>query len=582
IFVKQQRTPIHSLAVLPLKNLSGDPKQEYFADGMTEELITSLARIEALRVISRTSVMEYKTTKKQLPDIAKELNVDAIVEGAVMRSGNRVRISAQLLQASTDTHLWAESYERDLSDILALQNEVAQSIAKEVQIKLTPQDHARLSKAPTVNPEAYQAYLRGMYYFNDAEQSEQNVRLGIQMFEKAVEFDPTFVHAFTELSMMHSYIVGTGFEISEEHLSKAKAAVDRAFILQPDLPEGHLALGYYHYWGRKDYEKALKEFAVAAKDLPNNTWVLLGISYVVRRQGNFQTSINNMKKALELNPKDAETAGDLAMSYTITRRYSEAEHYCDLTRFLAPDVARAYQISAFNDWLWHGTTTKSALILQKMPKKQETTWSMGDLFWQHLHERQYQAALERLSSISEVPFKSRAEFISRDELAGIVYQLMNQPVKARASFDRARLLLESELSKRPEDHRVHSSLGIVYAGLERKQDAIREAKFAIKLYPVLKDTYAAPYYVENLALVYVMTGEHELALDQIEYLLSIPSFFSVPLLQLDPRWDPLRNHPRYTQVIRNISSKQGTSGNSTTSDPKHTPANFLAVARVLL
>jgi tetratricopeptide (TPR) repeat protein len=149
-----------------------------------------------------------------------------------------------------------------------------------------------------------------------------------------------------------------------------------------------------------------------------------------------------------------------------------------------------------------------------------------------------------------VPFKSRAEFISRDELAGIVYQLMNESVKARASFDRARLLLESELRKRPEDHRVHSSLGIVYAGLERKQDAIREAKFAIKLYPVLKDTYAAPYYVENLALVYVMTGEHELALDQIEYLLSIPSFFSVPLLQLDPRWDPLRNHPRYTQVIQ--------------------------------
>ncbi|HSE42138.1 MAG TPA: protein kinase, partial [Acidobacteriota bacterium] len=313
---------IESIAVLPLKNLSDDPKQEYFSDGMTEELITTLARIESLRVISRTSVMEYKTAKRSLPQIAKELNVDAIVEGSVLQAGNRVRITAQLIHASTDRHLWAESYERDLSDILALQNEVARAIAEEIEIKLTPQDQERLAKAPTVRPEAYQAYLRGLEYSRSPEYSEENLRMSIEMFQRAAELDPKFALAYTELSIRHSGMVHLGYDISEDHMKKARAAIDQAFALQPNLPEGHLALGYYHYWGRKDYQLALKEFAIAAKDLPSNISVLSGIAYIQRRQGDFHTSIENMKRILELNPKAAEMARNVAMSCTLTRKYS--------------------------------------------------------------------------------------------------------------------------------------------------------------------------------------------------------------------------------------------------------------------
>lgn len=543
---------IESLAVLPLKNLSGDPKQEYFADGMTEELIAKLARISALRVISRTSVMGYKSVqKKSLPQIAKELNVDAILEGSVLHSGNRVRITAQLIDASNDKHLWAESYERDFADILSLQNEVASAVAREIQIKLTPHEQAHLANAPTVNPEAYQAYLRGLEYslIHSAEESEENARLAIQMLERAVELDPKFSLGYVELSMMHSVMVHMGYETGEKHLKNAKQAVNQAFALQPDLPEGHLALGWYHYLGHKDYPLALKEFNVASKDLPNNTLILSGIAFVRRRQGEFQKSIEIMTRVVELDPRNVQIVRTLGGIYTLTRRYSEAEYYYRLALSLSPDASFPYRYKAFNDWLWTGSIANSRATLEKMPKKQEITWSIGDWFWQYIYERNYQAALERLSSTSDVPFKDVAEFTPRVQLEGVTYRLMKQPKKALASFERARLLLEEEVRKRPEDPRVHSSLAIVYAGMERQKEAIHEGKLAIQLYPVSKDAFEGPTFVQNLAVVYVMTGEYDLALAQIEYLLSIPSFFSVHLLQLDPRFDPIRNHPRYAQLI---------------------------------
>lgn len=554
------RTPaekIESLAVLPLKNLSGDPKQEYFADGMTEELIAKLARISALRVISRTSVMEYKGIhKKSLPEIAKELNVDAIVEGSVLHSGNRVRITAQLVHAASDRHLWAESYERDMTDILALQNDVARSIAQEIQIKLTPDDQANLARAPTVHPEAYQAYLRGLEYSRIFGWSEQDGRLAIEMLERAAELDPKFALAYTELARTHSKMVLHGFDTGEKPLKKARAAVDRAFALQPDLPEAHLALGYYHYWGHKDYQLALKEFAIAGKDLPNNTLLLDGTASVQRRQGDFQASIENMRRAVALDPKNAGSAANIGFSYTVTRRYSEAERYYDRAISLAPDASFPYRMKAFNHWARDGSTKKARATLERMPEKQETTGSEGDWFWQEIYERNYQSALDRLSSTSEVPFKDVDEFIPRTLLEGVTYQLMKQPKKALASFDSAGLLLEGELRKRPEDPRVHSSLGIVYAGLGRQKDAIREGKLAVELYPVSRDALEGPAFVQNLALVYVMTGEYDLALDQIEYLLSIPSFFSVSLLRLDPRWDPVRNHPRCAQLVEKYQQER--------------------------
>ncbi|HSE40324.1 MAG TPA: protein kinase, partial [Acidobacteriota bacterium] len=328
---------IQSLAVLPLKNLSGDPKQEYFADGMTEELISKLARISALRVISRTSVMEYKgSQKKSLPEIAKELNVDAIIEGSVMQSGSRVRITAQLIHAPTDKHLWADSYERDLTDVLSLQNEVASTVAHEIQVKLTPQEKVQLESKPKVSPAAYEAYLRGINYVRRWPR-EEVLRLGITMLERAIEIDPNFEQAYTGLSMAHSRMYFDVYDNSKDRLAKAKNAVDRAFELEPDLPEGHIALGYYYYFCFRNYEKAFQEFSIAQKSIPNNPDLLMGFASIYKRQGNFPAALQWNKKLFELDPRNAVIVQELGLLYLRTGRYAEAEERFNLSISLAPD-----------------------------------------------------------------------------------------------------------------------------------------------------------------------------------------------------------------------------------------------------
>jgi len=543
---------IESLAVLPLKNISGDPEQEYFADGMTEELIATLARIESLRVISRTSVMEYKAAQKPLPQIAKELNVDAVIEGSVLQAGDRVRITAQLIHATTDRHLWSQSYERDLRDILSLQNEVAQTIAQEIRVTLTPHEQARLTGAPAVHPEAYQAYLRGMDYMNRPDYAEEETHLAVEMFQRATELDPGSALAFAGLSEAHSSMYHLGYDRTRGRLAKAKAAVDRSFQLQPRLPKAHVALAYYHYWGFNDYPLALQEFAAAEKDLPQDTTILEGIAFVRCRQGDFEGAIDSMKKVLDLSPRYALIASEIGLAYAPIRRYSEADRYFDLSISLAPDQLSSYQAKAFLYLQWNGETEKTRLVLEKMPKKQDS-YSELSWFWLEVFERKYPAALDRLSSSSVEFFEGASLFVPKPELVAFVHHLRKEPQLARASYDAARILLEKELKERPEDPRVHSSLGIVYAGLGYKNEAIREGKLAADLYPVSKDAYDGPARLADLALIYVMVGQYDAALDQIEHLLSIPSAISVSLLRLDPLWDPLRNHPRFQKLLEKYS-----------------------------
>ena len=545
-----RREAINSIAVLPLENLSGDPEQEYFADGMTDALISNLAKIEQLTVISRTSVMRYKGSDKSLPEIARELNVDSVVEGTVLRSGQRVRITAQLIEARRDRHLWADSYERNLSDILTLQNEVARAIAREIQVKLTPQEEERLAVTRQVNPDAYQAYLRGMDYARGPDSYlEENLRLAVQMFELAVKLDPNFALAYTDLSQAHSELYHLGHDRTEKRISEARKTVDQAFELQPELPEAHMALGYYYYWCHKEYDRALEELAIAEKGMPNNPRILKAIAFIRRRQGSFQAAADSLKRTFELSPQDSSLPSELGITYMWMRRYSEAERYYDRSISLAPNQVTAYQIKAWNYWLWEGATERARATLEQMPQKSDP---LSIYLWvqQELFERNYQAVLDRLSS---APMESlegwETIFIPKAQLAGLIYQLMNEPELARASYDAARILLEREVRQRPDDARIHSSLGIVYAGLGRKEEAIREGKLAVELYSISKDALGGPAHVRDLSYIYVMVGEYDAALDQIEYLLSIPCLLSVQMLRLDPRWDPLRNHPRFQQLL---------------------------------
>jgi tetratricopeptide (TPR) repeat protein len=405
-----------------------------------------------------------------------------------------------------------------------------------------------------VEPEAYQAYLRGRDYLTRPDYSEEETRLAVQMFQRAVEVDPNFAPGFAGLSESHSSMYHLGYDRTGERLSKAKAAVDRSFQLDPQLPQAHIALAYYYYWGFRDYPGALREFAAAEKSLPNHTTVLEGIGFVRCRQGDFEGSIEALKKVLELSPRSALIASELALTCIPVRRYQEAEHYLDLSISIAPDQLSSYLSKSLLYLQWNGDTKKARSVLEGMPKKKDpiSDWTW---FWLDVYERNYDQAIQNLSSSSSEVFEGPSLFVPKSELIALLHLLKSEHEAARESYDAARIVLEKELEQRQEDPRVHSSLGVIYAGLGRKEEAIREGKLAVDLFPVSMDAYDGPARIADLALIYCMVDEKEAALDQLELLLSIPSAMSVSLLQIDPLWDPLRNHPRFQALLQKYSSQ---------------------------
>jgi TolB-like protein/Flp pilus assembly protein TadD/tRNA A-37 threonylcarbamoyl transferase component Bud32 len=539
---------------LPFENL-GQPEDAYFAAGITEEITSRLAAVGGLGVISRTSAVQYNRTGKMMKQIGEDFGVGYVLEGTVrwdrdVEGKSRVRVTPQLIRVSDDTHLWSERYNRVIDDIFAVQSEIAEQIISQLDITLLEPERQALKAKPTENIEAYHAFLRGIDYSNRPDFSEEDLRLAVQMLQRAVELDSSFTLAYAELSYAHSQLYHFGYDRTEECLSKAKTAVDRALELQPELPEAHLALGNYYYYCLKDYDRALEELAIAGKGLPNNSKILETISYIQRRQGRFRESTAPLKKAFELSPQDASLLSNLGATYAALREYQEAERHYSRSISLAPDQSFAYWMKAWNYLLWEGKTERARATLEEMSHEHDQ-WPISYWFLLEVLEKDYQAALDRLSSSSIERWGLGYEVFPKAQLEGLVYQLMEKPELARASFDSARLILEGGVKKYPDDHRIHSSLGVVYAALGRKEDAIREGKLAVNLYPISKDALFGTRYVVDLVFIYVMVDEHDLAIDQIEYLLSIPCWeISVPYLRLDPRFDPLREHPRFKRLLK--------------------------------
>ncbi len=494
--------------------------------------------------------MEYKESKKKIPEIAKELNVDALVEGSVLQAGSRVRISAQLIHAATDQHLWAQSYERDLSDVLALQSEVATSIAQEIKIQLTPQEKAQLADTPRVNPGAYQSYLRGREYAYSGLTFE-STQLAIEMFQRAVQLDSSFVAAYAELAKSHSAIYHMGFDRTEKRRTRAKEALDHSLQLAPDSAETNIASGWYYYWARKDYGRALQEFTRAKEQAPNNPEPVWGIAFILRRKGDFEGTVEGLKKGLSLSPRFANRWAELGLTYEAMRRYQDAETCLDRAISIAPNETHHYTWKARNMLLGKADTQQAREILQDNPN----TFGVWERVWIELYDRNYEGALEQLRAAPFDVFKGwpadNAQYTPKSAMAGIIYLLSGRQELAHSSFKEARTLLEKELKEQPDDQRMQSCLGIALAGLGLKAEAIREGKRAVEIYPVSKDAHAAPFLVVNLAFIYALTGEEEAGIQELEYLLSIPTYeISVPLLRIDPRWDRLRKHPRFQDMLK--------------------------------
>jgi len=552
------------LVVLPFENL-GPADDEYFADGITDAITARLAGIHGLGVISRQSAMQYKDKEKSTPQIAQELRVNYILEGTVQRERpsdptGRVRIIPQLINASEDTHVWTEIYDDDMSEVFRLQSDVAEQVAQALDITLLePQRHA-LRSEPTENMEAYDYYLRGKEY-HQRSLLESDKRIAIQMYEKAVELDPTFALAYAQLSRDHVLMYWFYYDRNDARLALGKQAVDRALELNPDLPEAHLALGQYYYHGHLDYDRALEQFAIGRKIQPNNSGLLSYIGYVQRRQGKFEQALANFKKASELNPLSPISAWDVGTTFMYLRKYPEAERYYDRAISLAPDLSFAYYCKA---WLYlcsEGGTEKARAVLEEALqsiKSAETPRIFNLLVNIDMFDGNYQEALDRLSlksqDIDNQDYIDDLEyFIPNALLYARIYGYMNKKELEKANYESARNILESKIQQRPEHARFYSALGFAYAGLGRKEDAVREGKLAVEMLPVSKDAMRGPYRVEDLACIYVMVGEYDDAIDTIEYLLSRPGLLSIPLLRLDPAWDPLRDDPRFKDLLRRMN-----------------------------
>ncbi len=549
------------IVVLPLENL-GPVEDAYFAAGITDEITSRLASVSALQVISRTTALQYDRAAKTAQQIGADLGVDYLLDGTVRWSTgagdqNRVRVTPQLTLAANDTQVWSARYDRVIDDIFAVQSEIAGEVIRQLDIALLEPELEALASNPTANIEAYQAYLRGMDYASRRESNPETWKLAVRMFSRATELDPQFALAYAELSEAHSLMYFWMIDRRPERREMAREAAEQALAIDPDLPEGHRALAYYYYHGHRDYEAALREFDIAARALPNDSHLLEGTAYIRRRQGRFAEAAANLEKALEIRPKSDWLAAELAETYTTMRRYEEADRYYQRAISLVPDQPAPYQARAQNYLLWRGDVAAARATLESVPR-QDTTSSVLAWYLLEATGRNDQAALDRLNSNTKAKLIG-IESISypRDLLHALAYRRMAEPEAAETYFENARGMLERRLPEGSVNPRLRIALGITYAGLGRGDDAIRAGLKAVAESPMSQDAFIGPRFVEHLAVIYVMAGDHEAALDRIEYLLSIPSELSVPLLRLDPRWDPLRELPRFKALIEDAGASLG-------------------------
>jgi len=539
---------IRSVAVMPFENLSGDPQNAYFSDGMAAEILSRLVSVPGLKVVSIRRVPGDASNSRS---VGREFGVAAVLEGDVRREGSRVRVTARLTNTGTGQVMWAsQPYERELADIFAVQSGIALEIAGALETAMTPEVRKSVERRPTGSPEAYDAYLRGVDYFRRS-QEQRDVRAAVASFERAVSLDSTFAAAHAWLSRMHSQMWWFHYDRTPERVALAKAAVDRAFALEPDSPEVHAALGYYHYWCHLDYERALTEFRAALKARENDSDVLASMGYVFRRQGKFQQAVTALRQAGELDPRNATLLVNIGETLALMRDLTEAARYLDRSIALTPDWARPYGLKARyvlrlgGDVAGAGTSLTLATNLG-VTEDADVAYAAMLL---ELSTRRYQAGLERLSSEDHDSFDNQFWFVPKALLQAQFHGLLGQREAELSDYRAAAALLDAKIRTAPDDARLHGSLGIAYAGLGRKADAVREGQRALELMPVAKEAYRGALRAEEMARIYAMVGEREAAVEQLEYLMSIPLDLAAPGLRLDPTWDSLRDHPRFQKLV---------------------------------
>ncbi|MEE9465047.1 MAG: tetratricopeptide repeat protein [Candidatus Neomarinimicrobiota bacterium] len=538
-----------SVAVLPFANLSDSKEDEYFSDGMTDDIITHLAKIGDLKVIARTSVMQYKNTQKRAREIARELGVAAVLEGSVRRAGDKVRIIGQLIDAETDQHLWAETYDRDLTDIFAIQSDVAGNIAEALKAILSPEEMQRLDERPTESTTAYDYYLRAIEYHRHGNE-RKTMEITIDLYQKALAIDSSFAQALAGVSRVHALMYWYGYDRTSQRLAMAGEAVEQALRLKPNDPVARVANGYYFYYGFRDYARALEEFYFAQRMEPGNGYHAQNIAYVQRRLGMFEEAVANLKTALDYDPHSSWLNSEMGTTYSALRRYDQAEQSFNRAIELAPDYSIPYDGMAWLQVDRTGNTENARQVLAEGKRLSDPNTFLQTLVHFDIEDNRYNNALERLAVIPEDVVEGRRGGLTpKEAYIGWIFELMEQPAEAHRHYRNAQVLLEKKVREDPNDERIHATLGKVYAHLGLADDAIRESRKAINLLPVSLDALDGPRYLENLAEVYTIVGEHDEALEILKHLLEIPNGTSIGSLKFRRVWDPLREHPRFQALL---------------------------------
>jgi TolB-like protein/Flp pilus assembly protein TadD len=551
--------PLTAIAVLPFENLSGEGPQAYFAPGLQDELLTQLSKVAALTVISRTSVMGYQGTAKPLREIAAELGVGSVVEGSVQVVGNRLRVNVQLIDGATDRHLWAEQYDRTMNDAFVVQSEIAQRIAEAVGTTLTRAEAGAIAAVPTANAEAYRLYLQGRDYMTRAGYLRHNIETAQQLFERALGLDSNFALAHAALSEVHGQMYWFRYDPSPAQAVRQREEAEAALRLAPDLPQAHAAMGLAYFWGSRDYRRTLDEFAIALKGLPNDARLWMYTGAVHSRMGNWNETVAAFEKAAQLDPRDANLFFSLGGStYRVTHRYAEAVSAYNRALTLAPDLHAAAISKGWVYVCWQGQLDTLRGILSRVPRDADlvalggaTAQQVQLLLW----ERRADTLLQILRLARSDVFEGQHFLLPSALYAAWAHQLRGDRPAARAAFDSARVLLDSVMRERPDDWRVHASRGLALAGLGRRAEALSEAGWLRQSAMYREDAFNGPFLAEDRAQILAQAGDAAAALDEIQRLLAGPSFVSVHTLRLDPRWDPLRNHPRFKALLAQYGSR---------------------------
>jgi TolB-like protein/class 3 adenylate cyclase/Tfp pilus assembly protein PilF len=558
--------PEKSIAVMPFENLSRDPDNAYFADGIQDEILTRLSKIADLKVISRTSTQHYKSAPENLPEIARQLGVAHIVEGSVQRSGDAVRVNVQLIKAGNDSHLWAETFDRKLSDIFSVETEVAKTIADQLRAHLTGREEQEITAKPTGNPEAYDAYLRGLAYSLKAQNSPAN-SLGAQKhLREAVRLDPKFALAWALLSYVDSVgYIGITLQATESLREEARQGAETALTLQPNLGEGLVAKGYYYYAYLKDYDTAVRYYEQARQLLPNSSRIPELLAYVERRRGQWDRSESYFNEAERLDPRNVNLLTQHALSYILLRRFPEALLKLDQVLNITPDDVDTLALKASIAQA-EGDLPRASAILGPLHPAADNTAALETQVYQAILERRPDQIISRLKEILARPDPAMGYFNSELRFwLGWAQEVAGDHVAAQESLRHAQTELERFLQEQPENYNLMHDLALVEMGLGNKTAALSMAERAIAANPIEKDVVDGPASIEILARVAAQTGEPDRAAAALQKLLSIPYEGALPvgnapltaaLLRLDPMFDPLRNDPHFQKLAASPTPKK--------------------------